>query len=287
MFLPLGYIFVAFAVFWFWMTDGRARHASRNFLTRIFQSQNKKQKVHWWHTIWHMNVYGLMLLDRSVSLADSRGKFRISPATGDGWLERLVPGRGVLMLTAHFGAAELSAPMLKRMGAGRKAHFVVYRDMSDATEQFHRDQWTSLADIQWINSTEPISAGLAVMAALKKGDVVAMRADRAVRGRCLDAMFFGQRVQLPAGPFTAAVLSGAMVVNAFTVRAGYRQYIMHISTPKCYALHPGLSRDELIGRAVADYLADLEAIVERYPYQWGNFYDFWKSDAQKSVPEVS
>lgn len=173
----------------------------------------------------------------------------------------------------------MSAPMLKHIGQGRKAHFVVYRDMRDTTEHFHADQWKSLADIDWINSTDPISAGIRVMKALKNGDVVAIRADRPTQGRTIVAEFLGKPMQLPVGPFMAAVLSGASVISAFTVRTGYRTYQMHASMPRKYEDASGSGRDELLHQAVKDYVADMERIVRQYPYQWGNFYDVWATTA--------
>ena len=276
-FLPLGYGAVAAAVIWFWLTDRRARRASRGFLSCVLR--DRPRPVSWRDTLYHMNLYGKMLLDRSVSLADSRGRFKVSSATGDAWRRDLPREKGILLLTAHFGAAEMSAPMLKHIGQGRKAHFVVYRDMRDTTEHFHRDQWKSLADIDWINSTDPISAGIRVMKALKNADLVAIRADRPMQGRAIVADFFGRPMQLPAGPFMAALLSGASVITAFTVRTGYRAYQMHASMPRKYDLASGPGRDQLLKQAVKDYVADLERIVRLYPYQWGNFYDVWRTTA--------
>ncbi len=283
LFLPLGYGVVAAVVFWFWLTDRRTRRASRGFLSHVLV--DRKRPVSWRDTLRHMNVYGKMLMDRSVSLADSRSRFQISSASGDAWRRDLPREKGILLLTAHFGAAEMSAPMLKRIGQGRKAHFVVYRDLRDTTEHFHRDQWKSLADIDWINSTDPISAGIRVMKALKDADVVAIRADRPMQGRAIIANFFGRPMQLPAGPFMAAVLSGASVVSAFTVRTGYRTYQMHASMPRKYEPLPGLGRDQLLNQAVKDYVTDLERIVRQYPYQWGNFYDVWVTAAAATGPE--
>ncbi len=273
LFLPLGYGVVAAAAFWFWLTDRRARRASFGFLSHVLA--DGKRPVTWRNALYHMYIYGKMLLDRSVSLADSRSRFTVSSATGDAWRRDLPREKGVLLLTAHFGAAEMSATMLKHIGQGRKAHFVVYRDMRDTTEHFHRDQWKSLADIDWINSTDPIVAGIRVMKALKNADVVAIRADRPMQGRAIVAEFCGRPMQLPAGPFMAAVLSGASVINAFTVRTGYRTYQMHASMPRKYEPASGLARAQLLNQAVQDYVADLERIVRQYPYQWGNFYDVW------------
>jgi predicted LPLAT superfamily acyltransferase len=42
-----------------------------------------------------------------------------------------------------------------------------------------------------------------------------------------------------------------------------------------YGEATGGSRDERMQRAAEDYAAFLEGILRKYPYQWGNFYEFW------------
>ncbi len=250
-----------------------ARRASISFLNRVLGPGNYlRRRLQSW---WHFYSYGRLLLDRSVALAGPRHTFRCACPIRENLLQAIHDDRAILMLTAHFGAAELTAPMLQGQPDPRPFHFVVYRDMRDTTEHFHRDQWKSLADIDWINSTDPIVAGIRVMKALKNADVVAIRADRPMQGRAIVAEFCGRPMQLPAGPFMAAVLSGASVINAFTVRTGYRTYQMHASMPRKYEPASGLARAQLLNQAVQDYVADLERIVRQYPYQWGNFYDVW------------
>jgi predicted LPLAT superfamily acyltransferase len=180
------------------------------------------------------------------------------------------------MLTAHFGVAELTAPMLKDLPNPRPFHFVVYRDMRDQTEHFHQDQWRALNQMRFINSMDPISAGLKILAALQAHELVGLRADRAMSGRTLTTQLLGGTVELPAGPFMAAVLTGANVVSTFTVRRGWRRYELLVSKPRQYLVGTGLARADVLQKAADDFAADLEAAVKQYPYQWGNFFDLWQ-----------
>ncbi len=273
-FLPLGYVFVFVASVFFWIIDGRSRRASINFLGRVLGPCNGLQRrLQSW---WHFYSYGRLLLDRSVALAEPRPTFRCTCPNRDHLLHAAQDDRALLMLTAHLGAAELTAPMLKDLPNRRPFHFVVYRDLHDPTEKFHQDQWRALGNIRFINSTDPISAGLKIIAALQAHDVVALRADRAMSGRTLTAQLLGASVELPAGPFMAAVLTGANVVSAFTVRRGWRRYELLVSKPRQYLPAAGLTRADILQKAADDFAADLEAVVQEYPYQWGNFFDLWQ-----------
>ncbi len=274
LFLPLGYALVFAASIFFWIIDGRSRRVSIEFLNRVLGPGTwLERRLQSW---WHFFSYGRLLLDRSVALAGAGQTFRCACPHRDSLLEVACDDRAILMLTAHFGAAELTAPMLKDLPNPRPFNFVVYRDMRDKTEQFHQQQWRALGNMRFINSMDPISAGLKIMAALQAHELVGLRADRAMSGRTLTAQLLGNSVELPAGPFMAAILTGANVVSAFTVRRGWRRYELLVSKPRQYVVNDGQTRADVLQKAADDFAADLEAAVKQYPYQWGNFVDLWQ-----------
>ncbi len=234
-----------------------------------------------WHSYQQLRMFGVLLLDRSVALSAADAGITVKSDHRDRLKRALELDRGLLILTAHFGALEIAAPWLRTYVEPGKMHFVMYRDFSDSTEKFHHDQWKMLEGMKFINSTDPLAAGLQIMAALRKRQYVGIRADRAMGGRTVQVRLLGDTVSLPAGPFTAAVAGNAAVVTAFTLRQSARQYRMFVSEPRCYDPQGGLSREELIQQAAKDYAADLEKLLREYPYQWGNFYDFW------SVPQTT
>ncbi len=274
LFLPLGYALVFVASIFFWIIDGRSRRVSIEFLNRVLGPGTwLERRLQSW---WHFFSYGRLLLDRSVALAGAGQTFRCTCPHRDSLLQVACDDRAILILTAHFGAAELTAPMLKDLPNPRPFNFVVYRDMRDKTEQFHQQQWRALGNMRFINSMDPISAGLKIMAALQAHELVGLRADRAMSGRTLTAQLLGSSVELPAGPFMAAILTGANVVSAFTVRRGWRRYELLVSKPRQYVVNDGQTRAEVLQKAADDFAADLEAAVKQYPYQWGNFVDLWQ-----------
>ena len=187
----------------------------------------------------------------------------------------------MLLLSAHFGNAEIAAPYMRRMGLTRPIHIVMYQDARQGTEKFHANHRRMLDDVHIISTTNPLSAGVKIMAALKRGEVVAMRADRTLNSRGIPATFLGQHIDVPTGPFLAAVLSGVPIVHIYTCRLGFRRYLCRISPVHRYGDdQPGtatgaLTRNERLARAAQDYTDYLEKILREFPYQWSNFYDYF------------
>ncbi|HEV2582993.1 MAG TPA: hypothetical protein VGT44_19190, partial [Ktedonobacteraceae bacterium] len=54
----------------------------------------------------------------------------------------------------------------------------------------------------------------AIIAALRKNEVVLITGDRAIVGESVERDFFGARTRLPSGPISLALRTGAMVVGA-------------------------------------------------------------------------
>ena len=106
-----------------------------------------------------------------------------------------------------------------------------------------------------------------------------MRADRTLNGKGVAVTLLGRRVELPAGPFVAAALSGAAVLQVYTCRVGHRWYRCTISAARRYGDGAGGSRDERVARAAQDFATHLEGVLRQFPDQWSNFYDLWAAQA--------
>jgi lauroyl/myristoyl acyltransferase len=107
------------------------------------------------------------------------------------------------------------------------------------------------------------------VAALRRGEVVALQADRAL-GNGGDAWipFFGVPAPFPLGPFVLARAAGVPVVPAFCVLDRRYRYEVRIATPIVVAR----GAEEAAARA---WVAVLEAVVREHPTQWFNFFDAW------------
>lgn len=177
-------------------------------------------------------------------------------------------GRGVVVLTAHLGNWELAGRLLARHGA-RPTHVVVAAEADPAVERFLRG---GEAPVRFVTRTAP-TASLALVAALRRGEIVALQGDRALgtRGDVLQP-FFGAPASFPLGPFVLARAAGAPVVPAFCLLDGDRRYRIVVGPPA--AVEAGGE-----AAALGGWVRTLEAMVRRHPEQWFNFYDVWSPPA--------
>src|SRR5262249_21257273 len=122
--------------------------------------------------------------------------------------------------------------------------------------------------VRFVARTRP-TISLELVAALRRGEVVAMQGDRALgtRGDAL-VPFFGKPAPFPLGPFLLAAAVGVPVVPAFCLLDSGHRYLVTVEEPLGVAR--GGAED-----AARRWVAMLEAVVHAHPTQWFNFFDIW------------
>ena len=171
---------------------------------------------------------------------------------------------GLVSLTAHVGNWELAGRLLARRSA-RPTHVVVAEEEARDLERWVRRDGDG---VRFVPRSQP-TVSLELVAALRRGEAVALQGDRALGTRG-DTMvpFFGRLAHFPIGPFRLARASRVPIVPAFCVLGPDRRYAVTILTPLVIA--PGGEED-----AVRTWVGQLEGVVRRHPTQWFNFFDVW------------
>lgn len=179
----------------------------------------------------------------------------------------LALGKGVLMVTAHFGNWELMSARLMREGYLLDA---IARDPElAATSRLLRE----IRESRTLYNVYPKTSLLPVTRALKQNRIVGVVADQHdFNGIVID--FLGHPARTPVGPAALALLTGAQLMSAFCYRKA--DYSFHIR------LYPNFSPE-----ATGDKAADIERIIKRltatteevireFPEQWLWFHDRWR-----------
>ncbi len=176
----------------------------------------------------------------------------------------LAAGRGCVFITGHLGNWDLAGRLLA--GFDRRVHVVMSPEQDPALAAVLHGG--SNGAVRFVRRVSPlISIGL--VAALRRGEIVAFQVDRATGERGDHPVpFFGAPAPFPVGPFVLAAAAGAPVVAAFCVLEADGNYRLHVEP--AFAVARG---EEAAGLARAVLL--LERYVAAHAEQWFNFYDVW------------
>jgi len=182
--------------------------------------------------------------------------------------EALAAGRGCVSITAHLGNWELAGRALTILG--RPVNVVMAPESDPDLDAVLTEGGDPPLRVVRLGS--PLDS-VGLVAALRRGEVVAFQMDRALGGRGDRAVpFFGVPARFPLGPFLVAVAAGAPVVAAFCVLEPTGSYRLHVQP--AFDVRRG---DEPSGLARA--VRVLEGYVRAHWDQWFNFFDVWDRPA--------
>src|SRR5262249_3705587 len=167
----------------------------------------------------------------------------------------------LISLTAHVGNWELAGRLLAGR-TERTTHVVVAEE-----EALHLEQWVRRNGdgVRFITRSRP-TISLELVAALRRGEVVAVQGDRALGTRG-DALipFFGRPAPFPLGPFLLARAVGVPLVPAFCVLDRDGRYTVKVVDP--IVVRRGSEED-----AARTWVSTLENVVRQYPTHWFHFF---------------
>jgi len=170
----------------------------------------------------------------------------------------------VISLTAHVGNWELAGRLLAQHSA-RTTHVVVAVEEARFLERWLRRDGSG---VRFVARSHP-TISVTLMAALRRGEAVALQGDRALGNRGdVPVPFFGRPAPFPVGPFHLARAAAVPIVPAFcTLDAGGRYALQVLPL---MAIARGEEED-----ALRAWVSTLERLVAEKPTQWFNFFDIW------------
>jgi predicted LPLAT superfamily acyltransferase len=261
-----GILFVV--AFYYALIRGVARRASRDYLRRIGQPTS------FWMVVRHIHVFAQVSLDRLFFATGKIKPFELAYDGHDELVQLAKSGKGVILLGAHLGSFEVMRCQAREFAIPINivAHFGNAERINGVLQSLAPDMKTNLISI----ATDPIRAMLEVRAAIERGEIVAMLADRADhQGRVITTQFLGADAAFPAGPWLMAHALRCPVYFVAGVYSSPRRYELHL---RCLASEVHLERKDrtaALSRYARSYASMLETFAREAPLNWFNFFDFW------------
>jgi predicted LPLAT superfamily acyltransferase len=256
---------------WFLVTSPGARAASRDYLRRALDRPARINDI-----ARHFFEFARVILDRAHFMAGRAHHFETEFEGLEHLNQHIEAGRGCVLLGAHLGSFDA----MRAMARSAPVHVrpAMYRANAGAlTAIMERLDPQLAADV--IDIGKP-GAMLQVRESLERGDLVAFLADRATDPRRLIAMpFFGEPAMFPTGPFQIAAMLRAPVVMFHGIRTGRRHYLLRFEPLSGSGSERPADRTEALRQIMGGYVTRLEAACRAYPFQWFNFYSFWRQNA--------
>jgi predicted LPLAT superfamily acyltransferase len=245
------------------------RAASRQFLRRALDREPGAADVYR-----HFHTFATTILDRIYLLNGQYGRFDVRVHGREIVDAELARGQGCLLIGAHIGSFEIIRFVGRDAGVLRVA-LAMYEENAGALAAMLHAINPHLA-MRVIALGKPDSM-LRLDQALTDGESVGMLADRTLAGDSMVSLpFLGAQARFATGPFRfAAALRRPMVLMLGLYRGGAR-YDVHFEELAGRGWTESGERGRAAQETVERYVARLEHYCRQAPYNWFNFYDFWR-----------
>lgn len=206
---------------------------------------------------------------------------RVSIAGEEHLAEARARGRGVFLLSAHFGSWEIAALAAGLMG---EPIALLVRTLDNPLLE------AELSRLRRRFGNRPIAkreAARELLRTMARNESVAILVDQNVIPReAVFVPFFGRLAATTPALALLHLKTGASVVPVFMWPEGSGRYRMEFERPILAEEFggPEVDRDERVRRATARYMAVIEAAIRREPAAWLWIHDRWKSRPPEEIP---
>ncbi len=272
--LNSAYFLLLFISFWFALFSKKASKAQYYFFRKRLKYNFIKSIVY----IYLNNyVFGMILIDKIAILSGLKKKFTTEHSNSEHIKNMINNKTGGILVNAHIGSWEVAGQLLDRYGGK------IYVVMFDEEHRKIKDYLSSVEEenkIEIIPLKEDGSHMLKITEVLNNKGIIVMHGDRYTEGvDTFEHDFLGKKAKFPSGPFHLAAKFGVPISFAAAFRERKKHYHFYAVKP-IYIEYPGniKKRKEEIYNKSKLYIKELEKMINKYPLQWFNYYNFWKED---------
>ena len=264
-----------FIALYFFIAAPAARRASRSYLTRALGRPATSIDV-----LRHFHAFASTVHDRAYLLNDRFDQFDIALESVDEVDRALAAGPGAFLVGAHFGSFEVLRAITRSAAAQGRRYDVTMVMYEENAKRIN----AALAALNPNAVPRIIGLGrpdamLQVQQALAEGQLVGFLADRTLAQQpALSMPFLGAPAAFPLGAFRLAAVLRQRVLLMQGIYLGGNRYRVRFAPIADFSAIAAGGRDVAVQDAVRRYAAEFEQACRAHPYNWFNFFDFWKAD---------
>ncbi|MCL2344767.1 MAG: hypothetical protein FWC58_02790, partial [Desulfobulbus sp.] len=246
----------------------KARQASRNYLGRVLL-----RRVTLFDLYRHILTFASTIHDRIYLLNDRYDLFDIRLSGAEALHEMHREQRGCLLFGAHLGSFEILRSIARGNGMLKLSVAMFPENARHINDMLAAINPGVMADIIPLGQ---IDSMLILHRRLQQGDMIGVLADRASGpDSYLSTPFLGAPARFPSGPLRMAALLKQPVWFMAGLYRGGNRYDVQFELLEDFS-GPPARREDAVRSLLEKYAAALERHCRAAPYNWFNFFDFWK-----------
>lgn len=212
-------------------------------------------------------IFGQTIIDKVAISFGLGNKFTYNHDGGEVIKELLKNKKGGILISAHVGNFEIAEYFFSEIDEFSQINLVT----TDNEHRAIKDYLESISiksSIKFIIIKEDMSHIFNINNALNNNELICITGDRYFEGsKILSEELLGKKANFPAGPFLLGSRLNVPVIFVYVMRETNKHYHLYASEAK----FKHKDAQDLLKK----YTESIEKILQKYPYQWFNYFDFW------------
>ncbi len=282
---PVFFLILYPVIIYFFITGREARNASRFFLARVYEYRERggalTKKPGLLQSFAHFLEFGRSSLDKISAWMGKLHHGHIHWPNRQDFVNLAKSKSGGVILGAHLGNLEMLRALAADVPEVKLNVLVVTRHAANFNSLLRKINPNVTLELIQAEEMMPDTI-IYLQNKIAEGELVVALSDRTSVGSILrvsDVDFLGQKAPFPQGPFVLASLLECPVYTMFCLRNDSIYEIYFEKLAKTLK-SPRKERARTIEAATREFARRLEKYALAYPYQWFNFFDFWKGSGK-------
>lgn len=212
--------------------------------------------------------FGKSIIDRVAISSGLRDNYSFEFDGEDNIKNVLDQQKGGILISAHVGNFEMAQYFFRERLPNAKISIVI-TDQDHENIKDYLQKYLKKEREQFIIVKDDLSHIFEINAALSQNRIVCISGDRYLPGtKTMEESLLGKKAKFPVGPFHLASKLDVPILFVYVMREPRKHY--HLFARKVKKDNDG-PKELLI-----KYTDNVEKVLNKYPLQWFNLYDFWE-----------
>lgn len=261
-----AYLLLYFVALYFFLFSRKGRNASYYYFHKRHDYSKLKSVFSVYKSYYS---FGKTIIDKFAISSGLREKFTFEFDGEHNIHEISEEKKGGILISAHVGNFEMAQYFFSRTNQ----HSEIYLVTTDNEHSVIKDYLESVSlesNMKFIIIKDDMSHIFEINNALRNNDLICFTGDRYFEGtKTLKGELLGKETNFPAGAFLLASRLKVPVIFLYIMKEPKLHY--HFYAEK--AVFKNRDAQDLLKQ----YTQSIEQKLKKYPYQWFNYFDFWKA----------
>lgn len=263
--LGFAYFLLRFVALYFWLFARQGRLAMYTYFRRRWGYSKFKSAIKVYQNYY---VFGQTLIDRIAIMSGLDDKFTYEFDGIENLKALLAQKKGGILISGHIGNFDISDFFFQELDVEARINLAV-TDLERQDIKSYLESVKKKTDLKFIILKDDMSHIFDIHRALSNNEIICFTGDRHVDGiKTLDEELLGKKASFPAGPFHLAARMKVPVIFVYVMKESKTHYHLYARTAQ-------VEKNEA-QVLLKKYTENMEWILEKYPLQWFNYFDYWK-----------